>query len=274
MAYPRSQNGTSPDSKHVDAKSTSIIIRPYRPEDSHDIQRLFLEGLQQGAGSLHATVNARYSLYFRRTYFGFATGIAGLSIAIIEASRNAISTIGVNPRWLLWGSSVLSLGSLLATGVLAYSWRKLFLLVAERTQEIVEKDLADIVSIYKLREVEGGEGYEPTGPCGFWVALDGDQVIGEIGLKSPCKGDETVGEVCRLNVDPRYRQRGVGKILMETVIAHARTSGLKALWLSTSEFHTAAVRMYQKSGWKLELTKNVWFVGIPSKVVNFRMELE
>ena len=81
------------------------------------------------------------------------------------------------------------------------------------------------------------------------------------------------GEVCRLNVDPRYRGRGVGRMLMDTVVAHARANGLQALWLSTSSFHTAAVNMYKKNGWKLELSRTVWFAGFPSKVVNFRKEL-
>jgi hypothetical protein len=60
----------------------------------------------------------------------------------------------------------------------------------------LEKDLQDVVRAYKLRKTEDGNEYESTGPCGFWVAVDGDEVIGEIGLS---KSSSHIEEITILN---------------------------------------------------------------------------
>jgi N-acetylglutamate synthase-like GNAT family acetyltransferase len=64
----------------------------------------------------------------------------------------------------------------------------------------------------------------------FVVAESGDQLVGVAGL-----------EVCRNNallrstaVDPAWRSRGVGRQLVERVIAEAEARGIRALYLLTT----------------------------------------
>ena len=68
------------------------------------------------------------------------------------------------------------------TAVVAHSASKMPSLVEGFMKRAMDGDLGDVPGTFKLRAVEGGERYEPTGPSGFWVALDGDEVIGEVGL--------------------------------------------------------------------------------------------
>lgn len=47
---------------------------------------------------------------------------------------------------------------------------------------------------------------------------------------------------------PAYQGRGVGTLLMNTLIAHAREQGLSAISVSTSMYQTVAMRMYERHG--------------------------
>jgi ribosomal protein S18 acetylase RimI-like enzyme len=56
-------------------------------------------------------------------------------------------------------------------------------------------------------------------------------------------------EVCGMYVTPTFRGRGVGRALLDTVIAHARTFGhLRKLTLSVTASNAAAIALYQSRG--------------------------
>jgi amino-acid N-acetyltransferase len=61
-------------------------------------------------------------------------------------------------------------------------------------------------------------------------AYEGDALAGVIGLQT-C---ERVGLLRSLTVDPALRDRGVARLLCDTVFAHARTQQLASLWLLTT----------------------------------------
>ena len=64
---------------------------------------------------------------------------------------------------------------------------------------------------------------------GLWIALDGDDVVGCVALQPLPAG---VGEVKRMFVDPAWRGRGVGRALLERLIAAARERGHAELRLA------------------------------------------
>jgi len=47
-----------------------------------------------------------------------------------------------------------------------------------------------------------------------------------------------------------YRGVGAGVALLDAVIAHARDSKWRRLWLITTNDNTDAIRLYQRAGWK------------------------
>ena len=81
------------------------------------------------------------------------------------------------------------------------------------------------------------------------VALVGVEVVGmatAVHYVHPDKGPELwINEV---GVAPAYQRRGIGKKLVETLLAHARTLGCTEAWLGTEESNTAARRLYAAVG--------------------------
>lgn len=64
-----------------------------------------------------------------------------------------------------------------------------------------------------------------------------------------------MGEVRRLVVSPAHRRRGLGKMLMEIAVAHARKNGMKVLELTSSAFNSAALALYENDGWTFDRIK-------------------
>ncbi len=59
-------------------------------------------------------------------------------------------------------------------------------------------------------------------------------------------------DVCGMYVTPAFRRRGVGRALLDTLIAHARTfAHLRNLKLSVNASNTAAIALYQSRGFIL-----------------------
>jgi GNAT superfamily N-acetyltransferase len=83
-------------------------------------------------------------------------------------------------------------------------------------------------------------------PCGgLWLAASGLAGVGCVALRPL---DARSAEVKRMFVDPDWRGRGVGRALMETVIAGARERGYSVLRLGTLHDMTAAQELYRSLG--------------------------
>ena len=79
----------------------------------------------------------------------------------------------------------------------------------------------------------------------IWLAESNDGTIGCVALR-PLPGG--IGEVKRMYVDRAWRGRGVGRALLETLIAHARTLGYHHLRLGTLSEMAAARSLYASLG--------------------------
>ena len=80
---------------------------------------------------------------------------------------------------------------------------------------------------------------------GLWVAVAGDARIGCVGLRPLGAGR---AEVKRMFVDPAWRGHGVGRALMERVVAGARERGYATLRLGTLHDMLAAQALYRSLG--------------------------
>jgi GNAT superfamily N-acetyltransferase len=80
---------------------------------------------------------------------------------------------------------------------------------------------------------------------GLWLAASDDTGIGCVALRPL---DANAAEVKRMFVDPAWRGRGVGRALMETVIAGARERGYPILRLGTLHDMNAAQELYRSLG--------------------------
>ncbi|KAE9402749.1 acyl-CoA N-acyltransferase, partial [Gymnopus androsaceus JB14] len=87
----------------------------------------------------------------------------------------------------------------------------------------------------------------------FWVAEvpsatseSGYEVVGCVALG---KSFSFIGELRRLFVLPAYRKRGIGTMLMRTVISYAKEKRVPLLQLETTSFQPVAREMYNRLGW-------------------------
>lgn len=98
-----------------------------------------------------------------------------------------------------------------------------------------QPDLLHIPEIYQTRQGN------------FWIARDGNQVIGTIGLIDV--GDHQ-GVIRKMFVRKAYRgkEHGVAQHLLDTLLDWCRTRGFQTVQLGTVDRYHAALRFYEKNG--------------------------
>jgi GNAT superfamily N-acetyltransferase len=96
-------------------------------------------------------------------------------------------------------------------------------------------------------------------------AIVGSVFILPAGLltENPAKGENQpeFPEVRLLAVKPAYRERGIGKALMEACILQARQAGERALTLHTTDLMQTAKQMYERMGFQRDPTMDFKPVG-------------
>lgn len=119
-----------------------------------------------------------------------------------------------------------------------------------------QPDLAEIPQFYQ------------SGAGGFWVARDGDQVVGTVGLKDIGGGAAALRKmfVLATHRGPEHR---VAARLLAALLDHARAQRLTGVWLGTTDKFLAAHRFYEKQGFheiaKAELPPGFLFMPVDTK---------
>lgn len=98
-----------------------------------------------------------------------------------------------------------------------------------------QPDLHDIPAYYR------------RGAGEFWAAVAGHEVIGTIALIDI---GQNIGVIRKMFVvaDWRGKDRGVAQQLLDALLAHARSCGMKDIYLGTTEKYHAAHRLYERNG--------------------------
>lgn len=92
------------------------------------------------------------------------------------------------------------------------------------------------------------DGFYRKGAGDFWVAKDADgHVIGSIALLDIGEGEVALRKMF-VHRDWRGRAHGVAQALLDHLLAHARTAGLRVILLGTTDKFLAAHRFYAKNG--------------------------
>lgn len=81
----------------------------------------------------------------------------------------------------------------------------------------------------------------------FWVAVEGDEVVGTIALKD---SGEKEGCLKRLYIRKNLRRQGLGSKLLDVLLKFAKEKGYKRIVLSTYEDMDSANNFYVKKGFK------------------------
>jgi 8-oxo-dGTP diphosphatase len=127
----------------------------------------------------------------------------------------------------------------------AESTKKLVLLVLSEFGYEYDTDLdLDLEDIEKY--------YSVINKSIFLVYLNNEDVIGTIALKNI---NDSTCELKRFYVNSDFRKKGVGKMLFREFIKYAQKFNYKKIILDTTEIMTAAIKFYEKCGFK-QISKN------------------
>ncbi len=113
---------------------------------------------------------------------------------------------------------------------------------------LIEELEARLATLYP-RESRHGFSVEklPRERVAFFVSRDDDQAAG-------CGGVMIVGreyaEIKRMYVRPAFRGRGLGRLMLEHLFAHARAQGLGVVRLETGIHQREAIALYESGGFR------------------------
>lgn len=93
--------------------------------------------------------------------------------------------------------------------------------------------------------------------CYYSMATIEDKPIGFISLhiQQLLHHNGAVGEVQELYIKPEHRAKGIGKLLMNAMIAHAKAKQVKSLEVASNKKRAENVAIYEKLGFTLSHNK-------------------
>jgi GNAT superfamily N-acetyltransferase len=113
-------------------------------------------------------------------------------------------------------------------------------------------EMKDVFEAYIARalqdEIDRIADYYRERSGGFWVAADGERVVGTFGLEA--SGDGAM-ELRRMYVDPDLRRRGIARSMLYFAEEECRQRGRPRMSLSTSELQREALSLYRNARYEL-----------------------
>ncbi|KAJ3508493.1 hypothetical protein NLJ89_g5722 [Agrocybe chaxingu] len=210
-------------------------VRPFKKSDSEQVRELYSLAMLYGPRA-PVTIALKHQIYKPFSWVLYTLFAGGLALS--RHSSTQVTGMAM---------SATVLGLFLAWRRTIWSKFKAF------CQAAVDGDLSDIGKSYSAVLPDSSK----LDSSGFWVAevADGAEVgkiIGAVGLASSTNTDPTTAELRRLVVSPSYQGHGVGSLLVNTLLEHARTRGLTSVFLSTSMYQRPAMQLYEHLGFVLD----------------------
>jgi putative acetyltransferase len=115
------------------------------------------------------------------------------------------------------------------------------------TPDIVDR-FESYIKTSLTKEISRIHAYYTEQSGAFWVVYSGDTLAGMAGVE--WHSVDTV-ELRRMYVSPDCRRMGIARKLLDHVEEWCRQYNVQTLILSTSELQSAALKLYQSSGFKL-----------------------
>ena len=121
--------------------------------------------------------------------------------------------------------------------------------VADLIVPIQRQEFGVAITYEQQPDLHDIQGFYQKGAGDFWVALDGNDVVGSVALLDI--GD-AAGALRKMFVAPDYRGQPhhVAGRLLETLLNHAAGKKLQTIYLGTTDRFIAAHRFYEKNGFQ------------------------
>jgi len=118
-------------------------------------------------------------------------------------------------------------------------------LIKNLISEIMAHEFKEAQNVYPTGDIEELEkAYGNIGDV-FFVAEDGDRLIGTVAIK---KEDERVALLRRLFVSTQYRKKQIGLKLLERALKFCQEVGYQELVFKTTSQMQGAIQLCQKKG--------------------------
>ena len=85
--------------------------------------------------------------------------------------------------------------------------------------------------------------------------------------------DETNAELRRVVVSPNHQRQGIAIQLVNAAVAHGKSQGIQSMYLTTTSYQPAAIKMYQKLGWELQSITDIPIRFEKIRVYKFHLDL-
>jgi len=137
---------------------------------------------------------------------------------------------------------------MIITKLPANRWQEYKQLRLESIQESPQSFLDTVVETEALPDLDWQRKMENM----FFAVTDDDRIVGMIGCYREDKSKlHHIGNVVSFYVTPSFQGQGIGKALLNTVIAHAKSlNGLKKLQLGVITTQKAAQKLYETTGFQ------------------------
>ena len=115
----------------------------------------------------------------------------------------------------------------------------------------LQEDPSAFLFSHKDEEAYDEQQWRQEFSRGQWNIMVADHK--EIGLLGVTREETMSDQECYLEylwVAPEFRRVGVGSLLLKTVLARLRTSGVRTVWLYILDGNYRAMRLYQKFGFQ------------------------
>lgn len=128
--------------------------------------------------------------------------------------------------------------------------------VAEMVASIIGDYHIDVDLDHIMADIEGADRRYAGDKAAFWVAAEGDRILGCIALR-PMEGE--TGELKRFYVRVSHRRQGIGQRLYDVLEQFAQRAGYKKIWLESSRRFEDAQRFYRRNGYRfIQALDNDW----------------
>ncbi|URZ88052.1 GNAT family N-acetyltransferase [Floricoccus penangensis] len=135
------------------------------------------------------------------------------------------------------------------------------------TQEYIEKVISDFYNDERvLNEVENSS----KNWGGYFVALDGNQVVGAAG--GGMTSDDT-GELFVIYLDQTRRNEGIGSLLLEAVTDQQRAWGATTQWVSVTKDNQKGIPFYESRGFIFQSEQDNWLNAKETKTLRYKREI-
>lgn len=117
--------------------------------------------------------------------------------------------------------------------------------VKELILSILEKEYPFDRSIYNDSDVNDITGTYKQKGSNFYVALEKDRIVGCIGIK---KEDPNCALLRRFFVNPAYRRKGIGTVLLKEALSFCKKNGYREIVFRATSKMKEALKLLKKHG--------------------------